>query len=70
MTQEQFLPTRWILYGVSRKQLSEHLLSLRRVGRELAAKCLYQIHWVGVYPLPARRPVRGERRTAKGAAHV
>ena len=51
MTTEQFFPTRWILYGMSRDCFAEHLRGLRKIDKALARKCVYHAHWIGVYPV-------------------
>ena len=52
MTSEQFFPTRWVLHGMTRQQLAAHVRELRRIGgNNIAKKCVYHAHWVGVYPV-------------------
>lgn len=53
MTPEQFVPTRWICgQRPGRKRIAEHLKSMRRLhGNEMARKCVYQLHWIGIYPV-------------------
>lgn len=51
ITQEQFFPTRWVLRGMTRKELANHLRKLRRIDSKLAVRCMRHAHWIGVYPI-------------------
>lgn len=60
MTPEQFFPTRWVLYGMTRSELAKHLHSLwRSHGLKTAKKCSFHASWVGVYPVRWRNPETG-----------
>lgn len=50
-TQEQLLPTRWILSYPTRQQVADHLRRLReRFGTQTAMECKRRMLWVGVFP--------------------
>lgn len=51
LTSEEFVPTRWVLRGVERDELANHLRWIKKVsGNEMAKKCLYHCYWVGIVP--------------------
>ncbi len=52
MTQEQFLPTSWVIRGIpSRGAALAKLLQHRQVSREMAIKFRRQCLWIGIWPL-------------------
>ena len=58
VSSEEILPTYYVLHGISRLALANHLRWLRLRGRRYAKTALYQTHWVGVYPM---KPLDVER---------
>ena len=61
LSNEQFLPTRWIINKPSRKTLAEHVMKLRRIEHSLGSKFRYQCMYIGIWPVSFISGVTGER---------
>ena len=50
-TNEQLIPTRWIIRGIDRKTLALHVQQLKSLyGKQTARECLWRCRWIGIMP--------------------
>ena len=60
-TQEQLIPTRWVLSYPPRAAVAAHLRTLReRFGTACARECKARMLWIGVFPTQSMKRTRGE----------